>query len=37
LIRELIEGNYRVIYEIENENRVLVLRIYHTARLLKKL
>ena len=37
LIRELIEGNYRIIYEVENENEISILRIYHAARLLKKL
>jgi len=37
LIRELIEGNYRIIYEIQNENKISILRIYHSARLLKKL
>ena len=34
LIRELIEGKYRIIYEIKPE-AVWVLRIYHGARLLK--
>jgi toxin ParE1/3/4 len=37
LIREVIEGNYRIIYRIKNENEVDILRIYHTSRLLKKL
>ena len=35
-IRELIEGNYRIIYRIKSEIQIDVLRIYHTARLLKK-
>ncbi len=35
-IRELIEGNYRVIYRIKNEIQVDVLRIFHSARLLNK-
>ena len=35
LIRELITGNYRIIYRIVNEAQVDILRIYHIARLLK--
>jgi toxin ParE1/3/4 len=35
-IRELIEGNYRIIYIIKTESQADVLRIYHSARLLKK-
>jgi toxin ParE1/3/4 len=35
LIRELIEGNYRIIYRIKSEFRVDILRVYHSARLLK--
>lgn len=35
-IRELIEGKYRIVYRIKSETRVDILRIYHTARLLKK-
>jgi len=34
-IRELFEGAYRIIYEIENENLVTILRIFHGARLLR--
>jgi len=37
LIRELIEGNYRIIYKIESFNEVWIVRIHHTARLLKDL
>lgn len=33
-IRELFEGTYRIIYEINNENLVTILRIFHGARLL---
>ena len=33
-IREVISGNYRVIYKIRNEYQVDILRVYHTARLL---
>ncbi len=36
-IRELLEGNYRIIYRIENEDEISVVRIYHGARLLKNL
>jgi toxin ParE1/3/4 len=36
LIRELIEGNYRIIYRIKSDIQVDVLRVYHVARLLKK-
>lgn len=36
LIRELIEGNYRIIYRIKTELQVDILRIYHSARLLKR-
>jgi len=35
-IRELIEGNYRIIYRIKNVNQVDILRVYHSARILKK-
>jgi addiction module RelE/StbE family toxin len=35
LIRELIEGNYRIIYKINSITEIAVLRIHHSARLLK--
>jgi len=35
-IRELIEGNYRIIYRIKNDNQIDILRVYHVARLLRK-
>lgn len=35
-IRELIEGNYRIIYRIKNKTQIDILRVIHTARLLKK-
>ena len=35
-IREIISGNYRIVYRIVSENRVDILRIYHSARLLEK-
>jgi plasmid stabilization system protein ParE len=34
-VRELIEGNYRVIYEIISENLIYILTVYHSARDLK--
>ncbi len=34
LIRELIEGNYRIIYKIEAEDLVGIARVHHSARLL---
>lgn len=36
-IRELIEGSYRIIYRIVNENRIDILTVYHTARDLKRI
>ena len=33
-IREIIIGNYRVVYRIKSEFQVDILRIYHSARLL---
>lgn len=35
-LRELIEGNYRIIYRIKKDNQVDILRVYHSARLLKR-
>ena len=31
-IRELIEGNYRIIYKIVNYNQIDILAIHHSAR-----
>lgn len=31
-IRELIEGNYRIIYFIVNEERIDILTVHHSAR-----
>ena len=31
-IRELIEGNYRIIYEIRGEDRIEVLLVHHSSR-----
>jgi toxin ParE1/3/4 len=36
LTRELIEGNYRIIYRIKSETQVDILRVYHSARLLRR-
>lgn len=36
LIRELVVGNYRIIYRIKSDLQVDILRVYHTARLLKR-
>ena len=35
-IREVIEGNYRIIYRKVNDYQIDVLRVYHSARLLRK-
>lgn len=35
-IRELIEGNYRIIYKIINDNQIDILTIHHSARNLWK-
>jgi len=35
-IRELEEGNYRIIYRIVSKNQVDILTIHHTARDLKR-
>ena len=33
-IREVIIGNYRIIYRIVNENRIDILTVHHSARIL---
>jgi len=35
-IREILEGNYRIIYRIKSKTQVDILRVYHVARLLKR-
>ena len=35
-IRELIEGNYRIVYKIVTKNHIDILTIYHSARDLSK-
>lgn len=32
IVRELIEGNYRIIYKIVSNNRIDILTIHHSAR-----
>jgi toxin ParE1/3/4 len=34
-LRELIEGNYRIIYEIISADQINILTVYHSARDLK--
>jgi plasmid stabilization system protein ParE len=34
-LRELIEGNYRIIYEIVSADQINILTVYHSARDLK--
>ena len=36
-IRELIEGNYRIIYRIESDDQLGIARVHHAARMLKEL
>lgn len=31
-IREIMEGNYRIIYQIRNEREIAILTIHHSAR-----
>lgn len=33
-IRELLEGNYRIVYYIANKQTIIVLRIHHASRFL---
>lgn len=35
-LRELIEGNYRIVHYLVNKERIDILRIYHTARKMEK-
>ena len=34
-VRELIEGNYRIMYEIYSEDSIGILTVHHTSKLLK--
>jgi len=36
-IRELIHGNYRIVYKVLNENRIDIITVHHSARLLNDL
>ena len=36
-IRELIRGSYRIVYKIQNESRIDILTVHHSAQLLTKL
>jgi len=36
-IRELIFGNYRAIYRIKSDKQVNILRVFHSARLLRRI
>ncbi len=36
-IRELLEGNYRIIYRIQSRDQIGIARVHHSARLLKNL
>ena len=31
-VRELIEGNYRIIYEVVSADQISILTVYHSAR-----
>ena len=35
-VRELIEGKYRIIYRIRSEERIDIITVHHSARLLDK-
>ncbi|MEO7532413.1 MAG: type II toxin-antitoxin system RelE/ParE family toxin [Ferruginibacter sp.] len=35
IIRELIEGNYRIIYKISDSHNIGIIRVHHAARQLK--
>ncbi len=36
IVREIVEGNYRIIYKVNNENEIAILTIHHSARDLNK-
>lgn len=36
-IRELIRGSYRIVYRLLNDNRIDILTVHHSARLLNDL
>ena|ERR1700743_1727831 len=35
LLRELIEGSYRIIYKIRSLDEISIIRVHHSARLLR--
>ena len=35
VIRELIEGNYRIVYFLKSTKEIVILRIHHASRILK--
>ncbi len=35
-VRELIEGNYRIIYKIVNKNLIHILTVHHSRKMLKR-
>ena len=35
-IREIFEGNYRIIYRVVNENRIDIVTVHHSSRDLQK-
>lgn len=34
-IRELIEGNYRIVYFIKEKSNIIILRVHHTSQLIR--
>jgi plasmid stabilization system protein ParE len=34
-VRELIEGNYRIVYWLKSADEIIILRVHHSARLLE--
>jgi len=34
-VRELINGNYRIIYEVRSSKRIDILTVHHSARMIK--
>ncbi|SNS71035.1 addiction module toxin, RelE/StbE family [Ekhidna lutea] len=36
-LRELIEGNYRIIYKIEPDSKIGIVRVHHSSQLLKNI
>ena len=35
-VREIIQGNYRIIYRLKDSNEIAIVTVHHGARLLKK-